>query len=638
MKQEISRREFLKGAAASAVGAAAFGTIFAPGISTEAAAEGVAAEAVTTELPIPEVTPPEVTEYTCDVLVVGSGYAGIPAAVEAKEAGVNVLLVDKGYPGYSGCSPFPQCYQFFSEEWGDSREAQRRATQEAGEYLANLDWYDVYLNESQECFNQLVEWGIYQRFPKASEAGDYFEKQRYQDYHDDFAQYDRRANWNKLLREKDIPFVAHTMITDVIKKEGRIVGAMGLDVPSGTVITFNAKAVILCVGGGAYKNGGWPVSGDTFDGEWIGYQAGASIAGKEFTYSIATSSVAPTCGWRCYTWGYLENVHPVGSTVTTENVDNYIPERLQRFIVNKLANLDEGIKPISADAVSTQPLSAPPNSTSEDDPRRIGNDVDPMPSRNIEGAAVGKGIHKCDGIFCGVDDLVGYSGVPGLYAAGDALASMIYGAVYTPGQGGSIVVSHIQGRRAAKAAVEYVAGVEADKVDPIIAAEMTEELMAPLNREKGFNPYWVQDNLLAIMSPYWVDFYKNETTLQNALDSVMEIQKNIVPKLIATNAHELRVCHEVKHKVLSAEIKLRESLERKESRGYNQRSDYPYRDDENYLCYITARKGDNGEMLIERIPIKDEWKGDLSKPYTERYTVFYPGELEALGLEAPAKE
>lgn len=635
MSKEISRRDFLKGGAASVVSATAAGLF--GGLSASADEIPGQVEAITKELPVPEVPAPDITVYDCDILIVGSGFAGIPAAVEAKKAGKNVLLVDKGHPGYSGCSPFPQCYQYFDESTGDDRALQLRATQEAGEYIANLDWYKVYEDESKECFDQLVEWGIYNRFPKASEAGDYFEKQRYQDYHDKFASYDRRLAWNNLLKQKDIPTVEHTMITDVVKKDGRVIGAMGIHVPSGTVITFNAKAVVLCVGSGSYKNGGWPTSGDTFDNEWIGYHAGAAIAGKEFTYMIATSSVAPTCGWRNYTWGYLENLHAVGATYTPETVDSYIPGRATSFVLKKIANINEGITPIDADTVSTQPLSIDAMCTDPNDPRMIGNDVDPMPARNIEGAAVGKGTHKCEGIFCGVDDLVGYSGIPGLYAAGDALASMIYGALYTPGQGGSIVVSHIQGRRAAKAAAEYVDTVPAVKIDNSTVEERTEELLEPLKRERGFNPYWVQDNLLGIMSPYWVDFMKNESSLTGALDSVMELQKNVVPKLKATNPHELRVCHEVKHKVLSAEIKLRESLERKESRGYCQRTDYPYRDDENFLCYITARKGDDGEMILEKVPVKDEWKGDLSIPYTERYKVFYPNELETLGMTVEEK-
>ena len=231
-----------------------------------------------------------------------------------------------------------------------------------------------------------------------------------------------------------------------------------------------------------------------------------------------------------------------------------------------------------------------------------------------------------------MDDLVGYTGVPGLYAAGDTLASMIYGAVYSPGQGGSVPVSHIQGRRAAKAAAEYVDSVEAAVIDAATKAAKEDELLAPLRLEKGFSPYWAQDVLLGIMAPFWVDLAKDEQSLSAALLGVMQLQENVVPKLMAANSHDLRLVHEVKHKVLNAEIKLRASLERKESRGFCYRNDYPFRDDENYLCYITASKGEDGSVKLERVPVKDEWKGDLSLPYAQRYVTRLPGEAEALGL------
>ena len=39
---------------------------------------------------------------------------------------------------------------------------------------------------------------------------------------------------------------------------------------------------------------------------------------------------------------------------------------------------------------------------------------------------------------------------------------------------------------------------------------------------------------------------------------------------------------------------------------------------------------------IEKVPVKDEWKGDLSEDYKSRYTYYFPKELETLGL--PAEE
>ena len=88
----------------------------------------------------------------------------------------------------------------------------------------------------------------------------------------------------------------------------------------------------------------------------------------------------------------------------------------------------------------------------------------------------------------------------------------------------------------------------------------------------------------------------------------------------------------MKHKILSAEMKLRAGLAREESRGLHYRSDFPYRDDKNFLCYITVQKDENGNMTTAKVPVKDAWKGDVNADHEERYKFYFPGEREALGL------
>jgi succinate dehydrogenase/fumarate reductase flavoprotein subunit len=103
---------------------------------------------------------------------------------------------------------------------------------------------------------------------------------------------------------------------------------------------------------------------------------------------------------------------------------------------------------------------------------------------------------------------------------------------------------------------------------------------------------------------------------------------------MARSTHDMRLCHEMKHKVLSAEMKLRAGLERKESRGSHYRADYPYRNDDEFLCYIAVHKAEDGSMEVGKAPVKDEWKGDTTLEYSERYDNYYPGEVEAKGLHA----
>jgi succinate dehydrogenase/fumarate reductase flavoprotein subunit len=144
----------------------------------------------------------------------------------------------------------------------------------------------------------------------------------------------------------------------------------------------------------------------------------------------------------------------------------------------------------------------------------------------------------------------------------------------------------------------------------------------------------VIDVLQSAMAPWWVQISRNEETLKAALVQVEYLRDKAVPIMVAWNPHELRLCHEAAHKVLDAEMKLRASLERRESRGNSYRSDYPFRDDANFLCYVTLSKGKDGEMAVDRVPVKDAWKGDLNVPYEKRYPVRFPGETQAKGLKS----
>ena len=586
------------------------------------------------ELPVPETAPPAVTEYEVDVLVAGSGYAGISAAVTAKKAGASVLIVDKGNLAFSSCSPWAQSYQFFNKDFGDDAEMQMEYTRKGGEYIANLDWYKVYLEESYDAFKELEEWKIYNPFPKASECEpDYYTLDQQFEYHQRFAQYDRRLAWRRLVRENEIPVVNRTMLTNVIIKDGTVAGAMGFDVPSGAVITFHAKSVILATGSGSYRNCGYPLSGNTFDGEYICYELGLPIVGREFEKPQGTNSIYPAANWNTYSWGWLECLHATaGASQFGVTLEQKLLKSMRDIgLVGKLPTLEKGIKPLQS---AKEPGFAPRGNAveslmPEEDARMVGNDTDKLPKRDIVGGCIGTGNWKNSGVFCGLDDFDGFTGIPGLYVAGDLYGCMMYGAAYTPGQGGSLPMSQIQGRRSARAAVKYAESLPKKSIDAETVRRVTEEILAPMNRETGFDPHWARDILHAAMAPFWVSLAKSEATLRSALLTVEMLRDKVLPLLIARNSHDLRLVHEVRHQICDAEMKLRSGLERRESRGTHYRTDYPYRDDKNFLCYITVRKGADGEMLLERVPVKPEWTGVLTEAYEKRYPVRFPGELEA---------
>jgi hypothetical protein len=82
--------------------------------------------------------------------------------------------------------------------------------------------------------------------------------------------------------------------------------------------------------------------------------------------------------------------------------------------------------------------------------------------------------------------------------------------------------------------------------------------------------------------------------------------------------------YEASNMVLNAEMRLRAGLFRTESRGCHYREDFPARDDD-WLAWVLIREQE-GAMLLEKEPIPDEWKPDLSRPYEERYDWRLPNE------------
>ena len=134
------------------------------------------------------------------------------------------------------------------------------------------------------------------------------------------------------------------------------------------------------------------------------------------------------------------------------------------------------------------------------------------------------------------------------------------------------------------------------------------------------------------MFPYFVLFVKQQDRLEAALSTVMFLREHLIPRITAQDAHDLRLAHETANMALNAEMKLRASLARTESRGTHYREDYPARDDDNWLAWVLLQQDADGQMTVTKEKVPDEWKPDPTIDYEERYPNRFPGELEYLGL------
>lgn len=539
----------------------------------------------------------------CDVLVIGGGIAGCMAALKAQVEGAKVVLVDKGFVSRTGQSPYVDSHLVFSTEWGDDLAEWMASVAHIGEYVNNPAWTEIGFVESYARFQEFTDWGV--EWAKGADGELY---RRLSNLGVTKTIFMGPIQIPTLLRDKvkerKIRIIDRTMIAELLKEDGRLVGAVGFSWKTYALTIFQAKAVIMATGASGLKPPSWPIHGLTGDGDAMAYRAGATILGKEYSDPHRTDADEPANFNFNFKFGgkKLEELGPpVGKLINAEGDE--VKQRGTLYPDMEF-EVHAGRAPITFH------------------PAR----ADLAPRVMVGGAGAGMAVHKAEGIWPAETDCS--TDVPGLYAAGDSLGTMASGAVYAA-MGLSSANCSVTGHRAGLAAAQYAQRVEAPSVAPADLERVKKQVLAPTERVGGFGPRWVIQNLQNIMMPYYVMFIKHGDRLQAALTMVEFARDHLVPKMFATDNHELRLAHEARNMVLTSEMRLRSSLFRTESRGCHYREDYPYRDDANWLAWTLLKEVD-GEMEMIKEPIPQKFWPDFSTPYEERYEWRFPGEEEYL--------
>ena len=548
--------------------------------------------------------------YETDVLVIGSGMAGLFAAVKAHDAGAKVLMVSKGRLGSSGETPFAKGIFAYDAEKEDLSLDEFVAKVSASALGTNNPTYTRQMAEhSLARVNELREWG-------------FFDSPLY------------NKSFSTPIKERNIPLVERVTITHLLKENGKIAGAAGFSIDEQKVHFFKAKSVILCTGAGGFKPNGFPICDLTHDGTIMAYNIGAKVTGKEWNDGHpgqATNAAACFDGWhgmfertpgtvgvevhhdlgvdlnyKAYMGGNPVSMgHPGASNSSEITGGPYVPEEFQR-----------GGSP-GGEGRGERPDGPPPSDGEHGDRKRDGKGPEGRDKRSgkgpdseggappgmggvtVGGSSAGMAIHKSEGLVPINDKCE--STIPGLYAAGDALGSYMAGAIYTQ-IGSSLAGSAVQGAVAAEAAAEYAKATAQPEVSQDKLSEIEEEILAPLKRESGYSPAWVTQTLQGIMIPNFILYIKKESLLKAALAYIEELRDHHIPLLRAADMHELRLAHETKNMIISAEMKLKASIMRKESRCSHYRLDYPDMDNENWQAWINIFKGEDGTMQLEKQP------------------------------------
>lgn len=527
-------------------------------------------------------------QITTDVLIIGGGMAGCFAAIKAREAGAKVILADKGYVSSSGQTPYANSFLYFNEELGHDFEAWMKQINAGGDYLNNRDWTEIVLRESKQAYDDLVSYGV----PTVTEEDGTVRMRGLAELGPCTAIFPDMKKCPGLLRKQVLKSGAEIMdrmmIVDLIKnKNGRVSGAVGMSVTEGDPYVFLAKNVIICTGAAAFKPVGWPISNLTADGDVMAYRAGAEITGKEFPDPHCTALEYPAY------IGPIFLKRPSGNPPPAPRFTNAEGTEIQgiTFHMGSEFEAHAGRAPITGRVYSSLPSP----------------DGGLMPSKPVEfcsGASGGLSTHKAEGIWAVGTN--GGTGVKGLYAAGDSLGAMLSGAAYSA-IGIALTGSAVMGARAGTAAAKEALLTDIPEVEEEVIKNALSHMYEPLERVGGFKPAWVIQCIQNVMFPYFTSMIKHEQRLVAALSQIEFFRDHLVPLLRAEDAHELRLALETRNMVCNAEMKLRASLMRTESRGTHYREDYPERDDENWLAWIKIRQ-ENGKMVLIKENVPKKWR------------------------------
>src|SRR5688572_11063592 len=194
-------------------------------------------------------------EVSTDVLIVGAGGAGMYAAISAARQDASVLLLDKSLIGRGGATIMAQMTvaAALGQEEPDDCATHLKDTLEAGRGLCNEELSALLCFGGPERILEMQEWGT--RWARAGERvrqeiapGHSRKRCCYVDF------LNTGPAVAATLRRKVSELVAmrrlsNIAVVDLVIKDGRAIGAIGVNLAEGELVTCHAKAIILAAGG-----------------------------------------------------------------------------------------------------------------------------------------------------------------------------------------------------------------------------------------------------------------------------------------------------------------------------------------------------------------------------------------------------
>src|SRR6516165_2483915 len=243
----------------------------------------------------------DIIHLETDVLVAGGGAAGMFAAIAAARGGAQVTLIDKNVVSRGGASIMAQmtCAAALGEAEPDDPQVHLADTLAAGRGLCNENLSALLCEGAPARIRELEGWKV--NWARADDGSINQVKapghSRRRCVYVDFLSTGAAicaALRNKVSRDGDIRRLSNVSLTDVVTRDGEVIGAVGFDVATSLPVAVAASAVVLSLGG-MTKMFQRTTSPNNLAGEGLGIalRAGARLIDIEFLQFYPNGHLAP---------------------------------------------------------------------------------------------------------------------------------------------------------------------------------------------------------------------------------------------------------------------------------------------------------------------------------------------------------
>ncbi|GAA0433050.1 fumarate reductase flavoprotein subunit [Acrocarpospora corrugata] len=561
-----------------------------------------------------------------DVLIVGGGAAGLRAAIAVAETSpdATVAVLSKVYPMRS---------HTVSAEGGaaaviglaDSPDEHAYDTVSGGDWLCDQDAVEAFVREAPRELIRLEHWGCpWSREPDGRVAVRPFGgmKQLRTWYAADKTGFHLlHTLFQTSLKHPGIRRFDEWYATRLVTDGERVHGVTAIDIRTGRIDTIAARSVILATGGCGQV---FPFTTNaaikTGDGMALAYRAGAPLkdmefvqyhpTGLPFTGILITEAARAEGGWLINKDGYRY----------LQDYDLGVPTDTPRLRSMELGPRDRLSQAFVHEMRRGRTAETPYGQVTYLDLRHLGEarinaripfvrelclsyeKIDPVtdliPVRPVVHYMMG-------GVHTGTD---GATPLPGLYAAGETACVSINGANRLGSN--SLPECLVFGARAGLAAARYAA--TAGPPDGAAVRAQGADERRRLERERdgrdgGRERVSEVRELMRRTLEEAAGIYRDRDSLEKAVATLADLRERAAVARLEDHSAafntELLAGLELGSMLDVAEAIVASALNREESRGAHQRTDFPDRDDAGFLAHTLAHRGPDGTPRLSLLPV-----------------------------------